>query len=115
MGRMLADRPSDGGRSPADREGRPGPERPQTTLRIAGYPISSRITDDAGHSHRLAIEVSLQSGQINPGAAESGEPRQFTDPDDSRRSPAEYRVLPQEKNVRREQSSVRADERRVRL
>ena len=48
-------------------------------------------------------------------ADQPGEPRRCADPDDPRRSAAEYRLLPEAQDARQAQPALRPDQRRVRL
>ena len=58
MGGMPAHRPSDGRRSPAHRQGCPGPEGPDAVLRRDQRAIPGRFDADVGRHPRLAAQVS---------------------------------------------------------
>ena len=116
LGRVPADRPPDGGRGAADRQGR---ARSRTTRRSVcdAFACGSRSsrTRCGPSSCGSPLKYPHDDGPHDHRADQPRQPRRRPDPDHPRRGPAEHRLLPQAQDARAAQPPLRPDQRRLRL
>ena len=93
----------------------PAAKGPDPLLRRDQRAVPGRVGHHVGRDHGLTSQVPAQRRPLDQRANQPGEPGQRPDPDDSRRGPAQHRLLPQAEDARNAQPALRPDQRGVRL